>query len=176
MKTNFSLLIACIAYITLLGVSVFPTTSAYPNGSGTCKAGPAVLASASPHLESDRGGTLADGGYTTSFVNGIFTLKATGSGNYFKGFLLRLSSNSNAVSAAGAIELHSGKAQLMDSTGASIGSPATCAVRVAGACHNDNSHKTAVGVKLNLDAGVNYRMMVTVVKNEHDWYYGSVLV
>ena len=170
MMTNFSLLVTCIA---LLGMSAFQNVTAYPGGSGSCEAGPAVLGSGSPHgeSESDGAGSLANGGYTTAFVDGIFTLKAD---TYFKGFMFRLSSS--ATSAAGAIELLSGfesKSQLMESTGAAIGSPATCAAEVAGACHDGSADKTEVGVKLNLEAGVEYTMMVTVVKEKLEWYYAE---
>jgi len=123
---------------------------------------------------------LADGGYTTSLVNGTFILEATGANNHFKGFLFRLSSNE--TSAAGAIELlpnFTDKSQLMKSTGAAFGSfsaPATCAVDVAGACHNDNSEKTTMEVKLNLQGGVGYTMMVTVCKSKVEWYYSEEVI
>ena len=174
MKTNFSRLASCIA---LLSTSAFQTASAYPTGAGSCQVGPAVLADNSPHLASFGKGSLADGNYTTSLVGGAFILEATGKNNYFKGFLFRLSSNE--TSAAGEIKLLSnftGKSQLMNSTGASPGSisaPATCAVNVTGACHNDNSEKTRMGVKLNLKGGVDYRMMITVVKSTDEWYYSE---
>ena len=174
MKTNFSRLASCIA---LLSTSTLRTASAYPTGAGSCEAGPAVLADISPHLASFGKGSLADGNYTTSLVGGAFILEATGKNNYFKGFLFRLSSNE--TSAAGEIKLLSnftGKSQLMNSTGASPGSisaPATCAVNVTGACHNDNSEKTRMGVKLNLKGGVDYRMMITVVKSTDEWYYSE---
>lgn len=95
-------------------------------------------------------GNLTEDNYTASFVNGTYLLEAVGSINYFKGFLLRLSSND--TSSDGAIELireYSTLSQLMKSTGEEVGSfgtPATCAVDVAGVTHTNKSQKTLIGV------------------------------
>mmetsp|Transcript_19468 Transcript_19468/g.27746 ORF Transcript_19468/g.27746 Transcript_19468/m.27746 type:complete len:333 (+) Transcript_19468:106-1104(+) len=171
--TCFSFFSSCIAL--LLGS--FHIASAYPTGAGTCEAGPAVLYSTSPHLAKYGKGTLTDGGYVISWVNGTYLLEATGSGNYFKGFLLRLSSND--TSAAGAFTLkskYSNVTQLMESTGESVGSygsPATCDTTVAGVTHTENSEKTKVAVQLQLKGGSVYSMGVTVVKASSEWYYSE---
>ena len=88
-------------------------------------------------------GNLTEDNYTASFVNGTYLLEAVGSKIFFKGFLLRLSSND--TSADGAIELihwYTTLSQLMKSTGEKVGSfgtTATCAVDVAGVTHTDKS-------------------------------------
>jgi len=166
----------CLFLVCILG-RFQNTVTAYPTGAGTCHSGPAVLNPTSPHRESDGKGNLTDGNYTTSFVNGTYLLEAVGSKNFFKGFLLRLSSND--TSADGAIELiheYSTLSQLMKSTGEEVGSfgtLATCATDVAGVTHTDKSKKTLIGVNLSLRHGSNYTMMITVVKNEHEWYYSE---
>jgi len=158
-------------------LSNLKSVSSYPTGGGTCESGPAVLSPSSYHLPEDGKGTLLDGGYSTSFENGVYTLTATGSGNFFRGFVFRLSSND--TSAAGAFELrslYSNVTQLMESTGEGLGSisaPATCDVDVAGVTHTENSDKTKVSVRMQLKGGMKYSLMVTVVKAEHEWYYSQ---
>ena len=174
--TCFFFFSSCI--VLLLGS--FRFASAYPTGAGTCESGPAVLYSSSPHIAKYGNGTLADGGYTTSFINGTYILKAKNSANYFKGFLLRLSSND--TSAAGAFTLmskYSNVTQLMESTGESVGSygsPATCDTAVSGISHLESSEKTKIAVKLSLQEGFLYSMMVTVVKTTDEWYYSEELL
>ena len=166
----------CITLLLCI-LSNLKSVSSYPTGGGTCESGPAVLSPSSYHLPEDGKGTLLDGGYSTSFENGVYTLTATGSGNFFRGFVFRLSSND--TSAAGAFELrslYSNVTQLMESTGEGLGSisaPATCDVDVAGVTHTENSDKTKVSVRMQLKGGMKYSLMVTVVKAEHEWYYSE---
>ena len=178
LPTNSFLFSLCTTVLLCI-LGSFESVSSYPTGAGTCIAGPAVLASSSPHLAEYGKGTLLDGGYTTSFENGTYTLRATGSGNYFSGFLFRLSSND--TSAAGAFQLrnlYSNVTQLMNSTGEGLGSfsaPATCGVDVAGVTHREDSEKTEVSVGMKLQSGYTYSLMVTVVKEEDEWYYSQEL-
>ena len=171
MKSSLSILASLAA---IVGMSAPDMASAYPNGAGSCKKGPAVLASSSPHLAADKGGTLSDGGYVLSVNGTSLFLEAEGDGNYFKGFLFRLSAkNESAVGAMKRLDGYRPISQLLESTGASVGNPATCSVDVAGICHKDSDEKTKVGVKLKLKEGVEYKMMITVVKAEHEWYFSS---
>ena len=168
--TCFSFFSSCI--VLLLGS--FHIASAYPTGAGTCEDGPAVLYSTSPHLTEYGKGTLTDGGYVISWVNGTYLLEATGSGNYFKGFLLRLSSND--TSAAGAFTLiskYSNVTQLMESTYVRDIIRTSCDSTVAGVTHTENSKKTKVAVQLQLKGGSVYSMGVTVVKASSEWYYSE---
>jgi hypothetical protein len=147
-------------------------TVGYPFGAGSCVEGPAVLGSGmSPHVTEDYVGKLIDGNYTASLNETHFLLKAK-AGNYFKGFLLRLSSKQGSV--AGQMQIlpdYETIAKLMESTGETIGVHATCAVDVAGVTHKDSYEKTEVGVQLNLQKGLKYHLMITVVKDTHTWFY-----
>jgi len=167
MNTHFSSVVFAII------VTFNAVTTAYPMGSGSCVAGPAVLGSdISPHLESDYGGKLLDGGYKAFINETYFYLEAMGD-SYFKGFMLRLSAK-DGESAAGLMSIlpeYEDIAQEMKSTGEGSGIPATCAIDVAGVTHKHSYEKTAVGVYLDLSEGVTYKMAITVVKDEHDWYY-----
>jgi hypothetical protein len=175
MSTLF--LLSLYATLLLCILSNLKSVSSFPTGAGTCESGPAVLSPTSFHLPEDGKGTLLDGGYSTSFENGVYTLTATGSGNYFRGFVFRLSSNDTSTAGAFQVRsLHSNITQLMESTGEGLGSfgvPATCDVDVAGITHTENSNKTEVSVSMQLKDGMKYSLMVTVVKAKHEWYYSE---
>lgn len=148
--------------------------SAYPNGAGTCEKGPAVLNSNSPHAAEDEGNWDASG-YEVTVDGNTVTLEATGSSNFFRGFLFRLSSKDG--SAADAMKRHTdfkSDSQRLESTSESIGNPATCSSDVAGISHTDNSKKTTMKVHLLLEQGITYKLDLTVVKKEHLWYYTSL--
>jgi len=144
--------------------------SAYPNGAGTCEKGPAVLNSNSPHAAEDEGNWDASG-YEVTVDGNTVTLEATGSSNFFRGFLFRLSSKDG--SAADAMKRHTdfkSDSQLLESTSESIGNPATCRSDVVGISHTDNSKKTTMKVHLLLEQRVFYELELIVVKKEHLWY------
>jgi hypothetical protein len=159
-------------FALIVTLSSFKLSISYPFGSGSCVEGPAVLGSGmSPHVVEDYGGKLIDGNYTASLNETHFLLRAKG-GSFFKGFLLRLSSKQG--SAAGEMQIlpeYESIAKLMESSGETIGVRATCAVDVAGVTHKDSTEKKEVGVQLNLQKGRKYHLMITVVKEEHEWFY-----
>jgi hypothetical protein len=164
---NLQTLVAVIFTLSNVKLSI-----SYPFGAGSCVEGPAVLGSGmSPHVVEDYGGKLVDGNYTASLNETHFFLKAKG-GSFFKGFLLRLSSKQG--SAAGQMQIlpeYESIAKLMESTGETTGVRATCAVDVAGVTHKDSTEKKEVAVQLNLQKGMRYHLMITVVKEEHEWFY-----
>lgn len=147
---------------------------AYPNGAGSCKNGPAVLDASSPHVEDDQY-KWTDSGYKISLDGNSLILEADGDGNYFRGFLLRLSDPNGA--ATGAMKRHDDYkniSQRLDSTGASVGEVATCAEGVVGICHTDRSKKTKMVVKMFLEKQTVYKLGVTVVKQEDEWYFTTI--
>jgi hypothetical protein len=159
-------------FAVIFTLSNVKLSNSYPFGAGSCVEGPAVLGSGmSPHVVEDYGGKLIDGNYTASLNETHFLLKAKG-GSFFKGFLLRLSSKQG--SAAGQMQIlpeYESIAKLMESTGETTGVRATCAVDVAGVTHKDSTEKKEVAVQLNLQKGMRYHLMITVVKEEHEWFY-----
>jgi hypothetical protein len=163
----------CVAITLLVAIGL---VVGYPSGAGSCKNGPAVLHPDSPHLESDQY-KWADSGYKIKFNDNNLILEAGGDGNYFRGFLLRLS-NRNGT-AIGAMRRHNdfkNISQRLDSTGPSVGLQATCAEGVVGICHTDRSKKTEIVVKMFPEQDQVYRLSVTVVKQEDEWYYTTMRV
>jgi len=173
----------CFAALFGLIVSHVHFASAYPNGAGTCSGGrklPTVLNSESPHGKEDEG-KWDESGYEVTVdlttVPTTVTLEATGSSNFFRGFLFRLNDVDGDGGARGAMKRHDkfkSDSQLLESTSESTGNPATCMSRVVGISHTDNSKKTTMKVHLLLEQIPWYELELMVVKKKNLWYYTSL--
>jgi hypothetical protein len=164
----------------------------YPNRAGHCLGG-AQIGEASGGVHGRQGsGSLDDGGFTVMFgdvvlENGVVpelaagetysvALQASG-GTPFRGFLLRVS-GLHGEEMQESLTVTDNSTQLLLSTGEQDGFESSCAVTVAGLCHNSRVDKSGITTEFMHESEADVLIEVTVVTNnegggKNDWYFSD---